>query len=1172
MKKIYLSLLLFALCFSVVLAQNIGRPDRNNPGDVLKNFKTPPPGYGEVPFYWWMGDTLTREHLLGHLEILKEKGISSLQVNYAHSDKGGKSWGLTFKSKPEIFTEEWWELFGWFMKEANKRGMTVSLSDYTLGVGQEQFVDEALEAHPEIIGHELRMEKKYATKGIVDWELSAHPLSIVAYKMNADSTLIESSAKDLSSKIKNGKLRWKISSGTWAIVNVYSVKKDPSYDPMHPLSGKVYVEHFFQKFEDRFPADSKNGLNFFFSDELNFQLGNLVWNDYFRQEFIKRKGYDIVPRLAALYEDLGRFTPKYRLDYNDVMVSLSEENFFKPVYDWHEERGLIYGCDHGGRGLNVTEFGDYFRTQRWNQGPGCDQSHLQKNVIKNKVASSIAHLYERPRTWLEGFYGSGWNTSSAMLADAIFTNFVQGQNLLSLHGLYYSTPGGWWEWAPPCNHFRMPYWEEMEKLLRCTERLSYILSQGYHRTDVALLYPVEPVVAGNGSDAVTCAFETGKTLYANGIDFDFMDYQSLARAEIVNNELHISGEQFKVLIIPSMQTIQSKSLQKAVEFQKAGGLVICIDSLPNATEAGRNDILIKTLVSQLAVTKQKDVIESIRKKIIPDFFVENASNPNVMHRKIGKLDVYAVYNIKKGSTCFFRAKGKVSVWNPWNGEVEELKAIKSDNNGTYISTPLSETEIQLFVFESDKPASYGSADTSMFTKSIPVEGEWKVKVLPVLNNQWGDYHWPATNNYISAEVRTVGFSNRADENVKMEDVLWEQQSIGYGAVFKWINALPKPLSKEDLFSERNLLWKDYDFSWRWGVEGDYGHQGYHGLKMEMYDDFIRMGKIEDIFTELRRIEDPAGKHYYFSTYVIANHSGNYRIVSGDKKPVEVYLNGKSLNVQDGEAFLNKGANQLVLHYEGAGVTHFLFEDPLLQNVFDEEVQKEFPLTMKWNGNLSILPMTPYPDCQSVLYSIKTAPGAEKLTFVAYAGNIVAWTDMGKLKCEKGVTRADLASTFSIDLGNKNSRGITVYMKIKPVIAGRNGGAMFPYPIVQVCGDGVMTVGDWGEKDGLEFFSGGMKYEKEVEIPVLQSNEKCYLNLGDVCSSAKVLINGKEVETRLIAPWTFDITQYVSVGKNRIEVVVYNTAYNHYLSIPTMYNKKQVSGILGPVSVDIIVLE
>lgn len=1165
MKKIrtYL-LMLCALCIFGAQAQNIGRPERKNPGNLLKNFQRPPLGYGEVPFYWWMGDTLTREHLLGHLEILKNKGISSLQVNYAHSDKGGKSWGLTFKSKPEIFTEEWWDLFGWFMKEANKRGMTVSLSDYTLGVGQEQFVDEALAEHPEITGHELRMEKLYA-QGQVDWKLAENPLSIVAYKMNADSTLLENSATDLIGKVKNKRLEWNSPEGTWAIVHVYTIKKDPSYDPMHPLSGKTYVKHFFQKFEDRFPEDSKNGLNFFFSDELNFQLGNLIWNEYFQQEFIKRKGYDIVPHLAALYEDLGDLTPKYRLDYNDVMVSLSEENFFKPVYDWHEERGLIYGCDHGGRGLDVTEFGDYFRTQKWNQGPGCDQSHLQKNVIKNKVASSIAHMYERPRTWLEGFYGSGWNTSSAMLADAIFTNFVQGQNLLSLHGLYYSTPGGWWEWAPPCNHFRMPYWEDMDKLLACTERLSYLLSQGYHRADVALLYPVEPVIAGNGKGAVNCAFETGRALYADGIDFDFMDYQSLARAEVKGNELHVSGERFKVLIIPAMQTIQSKSLQKAIEFKKAGGLVICIDIRPDATETGRNDVNIQTLASQLSITPKAEVIKQIRAKIVPDFFVENAKNPNVMHRKIGKLDVYAIYNIKKGSNCFFRAKGGVSLWNPWNGQSQELKVLKTDENGTYLSAPLNETDVQIFVFDPDKTAETGATPAQKLTRSILVEGEWNVQVIPTLDNRWGDYHWPASNNLLGAEIRAVNYSNQANADIKQ--IVWNKQSVGYGAVFKWMKALAKPLTKEELLTNNELPWEDYDFSWRWGVEGDYGHQGYHGLKTEMYDDFIRMGKIEDVFTELRRVEDPAGKHYYFSTSVIANKSGNYKILSGTKKPVEAYLNGKALDIHAGNAFLNKGENQLILHYEGAGTTYFLFKDKELQDTFDKEVLKERPISMKWNGDLSVLPMTPYPDCQKMLYEIKTAPSANQLTFAAYAENIKVWTADKKLKCKKGVTRADLASSFEIDLGENNPYGTTVYMEIEPAIAGRNGGAMFPYPIQQTCGSGIMTLGDWGEKPGLEYFSGGMEYTKEIEIPNLQTNEKCYLNLGDVCSSASIWINEKEVATRLIGPWVFDISEYVRTGKNQIKVIVYNTAYNHYLSIPTMYRKKQSSGILGPVSID-----
>jgi hypothetical protein len=121
-----------------------GYPDRTPSFDVLPGFINPPKGYGEVPFYWWQGDTLTRERLLWQLDQLKNKGISSLQINYSHLDSGGLTYGLSNPSKPALFSDAWWTLFKWFAAEAQKRNMTVSLSDYTLGVGQGFSMDEAI--------------------------------------------------------------------------------------------------------------------------------------------------------------------------------------------------------------------------------------------------------------------------------------------------------------------------------------------------------------------------------------------------------------------------------------------------------------------------------------------------------------------------------------------------------------------------------------------------------------------------------------------------------------------------------------------------------------------------------------------------------------------------------------------------------------------------------------------------------------------------------------------------------------------------------------------------------------------------------------------------------------------------------------------------------------------
>src|SRR3989339_890263 len=589
-----------------------GYPDRSVSMDVLPGFIDPPKGYGEVPFYWWQGDRLTRKRLLWQLDQLKNKGISSLQINYSH-------------------------------------------------------LDEAIEKNPELNGSMLKNITNILA-GAGTLKMPENLLNLTVYKMKEDGSLNINTRKNIMSKVKAGSLSYDFGREKWKVIAVYAERLIPSYDPMHPQSGKAYIKYFFEKFEKALPGKSSKYLNFFFSDELNFRVIGNLWNKRFAKEFKKRKSYDLIPYLDALYTDIGSVTPKIRLDYNDVIVKLSEENFFKPVYQWHQDRGLIYGCDHGGRGKDPEEFGDYFRTQRWNQGPGSDQPNLSKDIIKAKVASSIAHLYNRPRVWLEGFYGSGWGTTSAAVTDAIFANFVAGYNLLSFAALKYSTQGGWWEWAPPCNHFRMPYWAQISPLMDCIQRLSYLLSQGYHNCDVAIIYPTEPVIAGlDGKKSVNAAFEAGERLYDKGIDFDFIDFESLACAGVKDKELQVAGEKYKVLVIPSMKVMRYSSLRKIEEFKNAGGLIVNIGDIPEATEkCGSNDAKTSELIAGI-FAKRRNILRCQDAKIVPsiisgkyqaNFKILSAlkERPYVVHRIIGKRDVYALYNFPAGSRCFFKAK------------------------------------------------------------------------------------------------------------------------------------------------------------------------------------------------------------------------------------------------------------------------------------------------------------------------------------------------------------------------------------------------------------------------------------------------------------------------------------------------------------------------------------
>ncbi len=968
---------------------------------------------------------------------------------------------------------------------------------------------------------------------------------------------------------------------------------------MHPLSGKSYVKHFFQRFEDRFPEQSKGGLNFFFSDELNFNLHGYIWNSIFRDEFRKRKGYDIVPYLTALFTHIGPITPKIRLDYNDVMVSLSEENFFIPVYQWHEDRNLIYGCDHGGRGKDVSEFGDYFRTQRWNQAPGCDQPNLGKDIIKNKVASSIAHLYKRPRVWLEGFHSSNWDTNTANLTDATFANFVMGQNLLSLHGFYYSTMGGWWEWAPPCNHTHMPYWEEMGPFLECTERLSYILSQGYHRADVAILYPVESVVAGYDQTAVQKAFSLGEYLYREGVDFDFMDYESLAKASIKNSKIHISGEEFKVLIIPSMKAIRHSSLKKALQFKQNGGIVINLGELPEATEKkGLNDPEVRSLLNKLfgpdskntfVAKENQEVLDILDTNLTRDFRIlsqqPQKDMPYIMHRKLGNKDLYAVYNVPSGTECFFHATGGIELWDPWTGKTKEITASKTTDKGTIIQMPMEKQDLHLFVFDPAKKAIIAEVPQTSVSKTILLDGEWSFDLKPSLNNKFGDFHWPATDELLGAYIYKARYNQASSETAdwqspSFDDSGWKSQTFTYGTKFMILEATPELSEKELLthlpyqsnrvqIDNKKYAWKPYEYSWRWGVENDYGHQGWHGLKATVHDDFIRMGKLEKEFRETVRVEDPNGnKNYYLYSNVLAPETGNYQLIFGELKPADIYINGKTVSPSTSTVTLNRGTNEIVLHYDTFGVTYCVVRKAGDTPRILKEVTAEKPLATNFQGDLSLLPFdinkTEEPTYGQ--YRFTSAPGLKKLEFSAF-GKTKVWVNGTLCNLSVKEKRPDGLTRYEAVVTNPSKRISTVAISIKEPW-GNAGGAAIDGPIKQTCGDGLISAGDWTQIEGLSTYSGGAWYRKNIHLEK-NNGDKVYLNLGQVVSTAEVWVNKQKAGLKLTPPWRFDITEYIKEGDNQIEILLYNTAANYYLSVPTMYRGSTKAGLLGTASIEIV---
>ncbi|NUQ65268.1 MAG: hypothetical protein HUU20_22605 [Pirellulales bacterium] len=1166
-------------------AHAIGFPSRDANLDALPGFQDPPPGYGQVPFWWWTGDPLDEERLTWQLEELHKKGISGVQVNYAHEDSPG--WP-TYAAEPPIFSDAWWRIWGRIADECRRRGMGIGLSTYTLDWPQgNNLFRQLFYSKPELNALALQPPSCQRLKGGQTASVAAPTNLIAARAYRVEGGLLQRGGVDVTPFARDGVVRWTApAEGEWEVCVFRAEPQPNTINPLLAGVGETVVRDFYQRFQEATPNKSHEGLNYFFNDELHIGAGMQVWNTDFAAEFEKRKGYDVFEVLPALWGDIGPVTPKARMDFADVRMALMEERYFEPIYRWHASRGLIFACDSGGRGLRPDEFGDYFRATRWYSAPGHDTPGGHADLIKGKVSSSIASLYRRPRVWLEGYHSLGWGATPERLMQATRENFLYGCTLLNLHGLYYTTHGSFWEWAPPCYHFRMPYWEHMGVFLKYFDRLSYLLSQGAFVCDVAIVYPVAPFEAGlDGKTATQAAFDTGRALMAAGVNFEFVDAESLARAKVRDGRLEAADSSYRALIFPAMEAVRWPSLQKAGAFAEAGGLVLGVGALPFASDrAGRDDRELDALVTATFAGKNRLAKPAdVPPVILGAFMPETRSDKPVrsLHRKVGPRHVYMVMDAPKNSTVEFRATGRAELWDPWTGATRPLRVLGETATGTKVEMPLEDYEAQIVVF-SPGAALRAEAQSSKLKAQIPVEGDWEFELQPTMDNRYGDFRLPVTEKIIGPEARIFRHALETGDTTTFgepdfDDSRWERVTHGFGPQFWLLGPLPSEAPEVELaklasinprlavtVAGREYRWRPYRFSWRMGLEGDPGHQGWHGLKKNVTDHFLCLGKPSGALNETKYEPEPAGSHYYLWTSATVAGETTARIVASARRegekphasevltPAAVFLNGARIEDPEKAVTLRAGANPLLVHYDRAGRGYFV----LKRQGSGSKPSQRTPLAMTWFDDSWVIPFDVHAGARPAeLFRFTAPPGFRAMTVTA-KGNVEAWADGQPMRATGG-GRFEAATSFP--------RAAVVALRVVPQ-TGVSGAAVFPDPIRLECGRGLTTPGDWSKTGALECYSGGAWYRKTVTLTSEQARGEVSLDLGKVVATAEVRVNDQIAGIRVAPPWRVDISKQIKPGENRIEVLVFNTLANHYLTLPTRYRGELASGLLGPVTI------
>ncbi len=724
---------------------------------LLHGFRVPDGRYGPVPLWWWDAERVTPERIRWQMEKLRQGGLQNLCViNLAPAGPNAGS----AASVPAFYHEAWWECWETAVRTAERLQMSLWYYDQ-IGFSGANFPAQIAMEHPEFRGFHLTR-----------WKQGEAGQSAVWFR-----------------------------DGAWA----YGVERS-GFDWLNPDAGAALLDRIHGEMERRLGPWLGKVIVGSFQDELPPLP---TWSDRLADRYAERYGKDVMPEIPQLFEHddkPGRSLVRRRV--YALLAELAEEAFFRPLGEWHTRHHMILGCDQAGPGREVDPYGaqrlylDYPRTHRWFQAPGNDPDG------EIKPHASIAHQWHDPRVWLEAFHSSGWGGTLEDTLHWLLPWYQAGATLYNPHAIYFSTVGGWWEWAAPDTGWRQPYFEHYPVFADGIARLSKVLSLGRHTADIAVYYPGHPLwesmawssgpaavhpmtLAKEDPDARVAAIRAqywavvGRqnrqrpdlgALRRAGRDFDTIDDEALRISQYNQDGLHVGDETHRVLIFAGTEAMDEDNRERVQRWIDQGGIAIGVGVLPDERVLRG----VRELDSTTALAAELERVlpprvagpgQSLIRAYDADTTLFLLMPPEgslvPMHDAVDPARLPPTE-----AEYWLRAQGVPELWDPWSGNSRPLDyTVVGD--GIQIRVPLMSWPAALVVVRGRIHASSMEAEAEPngnpgrphpypaevgergpHAVTLPDDG-WTVSVEPTLDNRYQDFDRHCAQAMAGVEIRRV---------------------------------------------------------------------------------------------------------------------------------------------------------------------------------------------------------------------------------------------------------------------------------------------------------------------------------------------------------------------------------------------------------------------------------
>lgn len=702
---------------AITFAQSWQEMQSPTAAQVASAWKAPPPEYGPEPYYGLNG-SISTEQIERDLDTLHGLGFQAVTVQAGYN------------TPFEYLSPAYFAFFSTFVAEAKKRNMRVWIVDdagYPSGFAGGKFSSE----EPELRMQALEVPQNIPAAGGTTLHQSLPPDAVSAAAINQDG-------EGVPVPLSNGSLDWTAPPGNWTVLiarhefrtsptrsdtNPHRVKDTTQSleDYLDPAATEQFLQFTHEQYKKYVGGEFGKTIMGFRGDEPDYSISGLPWTPKFFERFREIKGYDVQPYVALFVRTPSKRNPgvtihltpeqvRIKADYYDVFSQMFAAGFFKPQGDWCAANHLEYQVhlNHEEMEMELTRSeGSFFRDMRSAQVPGIDAiwHQIWKDTISDypRLASSVSHVYGKPRAFTESFAAYRPVPDVEMARYIVNEQFVRGINLVEMMYFPATSSGP----KPPPSYMGEPGFPE---LLTYVRRLSYLMAMGRPDANVALLLPSSSMWLGN--DASDTAFvSTERLLSEHQIDFDIVGEDALARDLKTGQGTFEtqSGNSYWTVILPDPMVIASDTMTRLKAFAEKGGKVLFLGGVPqliagrtmrDARPATASDFawaMVETV--QLPPTPTPpafppaeppppqavppEVLAALASSVVQP--VVRLDTPDtalrVMKRRWKNADVYLFFN-EGARDCshvvtLMSAGRKTERWAPQTGSVSDLKSVRN---------------------------------------------------------------------------------------------------------------------------------------------------------------------------------------------------------------------------------------------------------------------------------------------------------------------------------------------------------------------------------------------------------------------------------------------------------------------------------------------------------------